>query len=89
MRKAKKDFINIGYWICMKIYFVGTNCCGGANKLASHFGQTSPHKIYLHINSLTIFVASAFSMVRYMASVFHPFDHPFVCPLIFQQLRQP
>ena len=64
MRKAKRDFINIGYWICMmKIYFVGTNCCGGANELVSHFGQNSPHKILLHTNPLAIFVAPAFSVV--------------------------
>ena len=63
MRKAKQDFINIGYWICMKIHFVRTNCCGGANELASHFRQNSSHKMYLHTNQLTFFVAPTFSMV--------------------------
>ena len=61
MRKSKKDIINIGYWICMmKVYFVGTNCCGGANELASHFDQHSPHKIYLHTNPLTFFCHACF-----------------------------
>ena len=80
MKQARQDFINIGYWICMmKIYYIGTDCCGGASELARHFGQNSPHKIRLHTNPLIFFVASAFSMARYRDPVFHPFVCPF-CP---------
>ena len=55
----------------------------------SHFGQNSPHKLYLHTNLLTCFVGPAFSMAKYRDPVFHPFVHPFIRPLILQHLRQP
>ena len=91
MRKEKNDFINMGYWICMKIYFVGTICCGGANELANYFGQNSPHKIYLYRNPLTFFVVPAFllSAWRGIGIQFSICVHPFVCPLILQHLHQP
>ena len=82
MRKAKKDFINIGYWICMNILFIGTNCCGRGNELANHFCQNSPNKIYLHRNPLTFFLVHAFSMAQQR-------DLVFICPLILQHLHQP
>ena len=62
----------------MKIYFVGTNACGGANELASHLAKTVPTKcISVQIHFF------------FVAPVFHPFGHPFICPLILQHLRKP
>ena len=69
----------------MKIYLEGAICCDGGNELASDFDQNSPHKICLHTNPLTYFVVP---IEPYRGTVFHPFFHQFVCPLILQHLRE-